>query len=454
MKGRFKAAHCTRQGSRQHNGGPARRPAPTDGASSWLQAGRLPSSLNRRYDELFILLFHVALRMHYDLLLPRRILFGWGRRCELPQAVKSIGKRALLVTGSRTLESNGTIATFVDSLKEAGIAVEQIAAQSREPEVADVDAAARSLRTLPVRDGDFLLAVGGGSAIDLGKAVAAMAVNRAGEGVRDYLEGVGRGLTLTVPPLPIVAVPTTAGTGSEATKNAVISSCDPPFKKSLRSEALLPQLVVVDPELTVSAPPSVTAQSGMDALTQLIESFLSRRAKPVPRALCRQGIPLALNSLVEAVEQPASRTARENMAHAAFLSGVALANSGLGMAHGVAAALGVHCRVPHGLACAVMLPAALETNRRVSLPLIAEIGRTALEGRRTSELDDEQAAESAVATIADIGRRIGIPGRLSEIGVTAERIPDLVRSSRGNSMNGNPRELSDDELAAILEGLL
>jgi len=428
--------------------------------------------------------------MHYELLLPRRILFGWGRRSELPRAAAVIGRRALLVPGSRTLEANGSIAALVDSLQEEGIAVEQIATQSREPEVADVDRTANLVRKLPLRDGDFLLAVGGGSAIDLAKAVAAMAVNRAGESVRDYLEGVGRGLTLTEPPLPIVAVPTTAGTGSEATKNAVISSCDPPFKKSLRSDALLPRLVVVDPELTVSTPRSVTAQSGMDALTQLIESFISRRAKPVPQALCRQGIPLALNSLVEAVEQPASRTARENMAHAALLSGIALANSGLGMAHGVAAALGVHCRVPHGLACAVMLPAALETNRRVSLPLIAEISKTAFqgrhaahgsrirensavrfphsriltnsattpatasEGRPTSELDDEQAAELAVETIRDISRRIGIPERLSEIGVTAEHIPDLVRSSRGNSMSGNPREISDGELAAILEGLL
>jgi alcohol dehydrogenase class IV len=389
--------------------------------------------------------------MNYDLLLPRRILFGWGRRAELPQAAKSIGSRALLVTGSRTLEAKGTIAAIVASLNDADIAVEHIATQTREPEVADVDSAAKTLRRLPVRDGDFVLAVGGGSAMDLAKAVAAMATNRAGEGVRDFLEGVGKGLTLTEPPLPIVAVPTTAGTGSEATKNAVISSYDPPFKKSLRSDRLVPRLVLVDPELTVSAPRSVTAQSGMDALTQLIESFISRRAKPVPQALCRQGIPLALRSLVKAVEQPASRAARENMAHAALLSGISLANSGLGMAHGVAAALGVHCRVPHGLACAVMLPVALVTNRSVSLPLIAEIGRMFPDAHG---FDDEQAADFAITRVRDISRRIGIPTRLSEIGVTAEHIPDLVQSSRGNSMNGNPRELSDGELAAILEGLL
>jgi alcohol dehydrogenase class IV len=139
------------------------------------------------------------------------------------------------------------------------------------------------------------------------------------------------------------------------------------------------------------------------------------------------------------------------MMHAAMLSGMALANSGLGLAHGVAAALGVHCRVPHGLACAVMLPVALVTNRSVSLPLIAEIGRMFPDAHG---FDDEQAADFAITRVRDISRRIGIPTRLSEIGVTAEHIPDLVQSSRGNSMNGNPRELSDGELAAILEGLL
>ena len=389
--------------------------------------------------------------LQYDLLMPRRIVFGWGRRAELPELASRLGQRALLVTGSRTLEANGAIAGIVSSLRNANIAVEHVTSQTREPEVADVDTAAKSVRSLGIRTGDFLLAVGGGSAIDLAKALSAMATNRAGEGVRDYLEGVGSGLKIVNPPLPMIAVPTTAGTGSEATKNAVISSYDPPFKKSLRSERMVPELVLVDPELSVSVPRNVTAQSGMDALTQLIESFLSRRAKPIPQSLCRQGIPLALESLVEAVEHPESQTARTNMAHAALLSGIALANSGLGMAHGVAAALGVHCRVPHGLACAVLLPTALQVNRSVSLSRIAEIGRIA---SGDWSLSDDDAADAAIRTVREIGERVGIPQRLSDIGVMPEQIPDVVRSSRGNSMNGNPRELSDGELTAILEELL
>src|SRR5262249_50269566 len=153
----------------------------------------------------------------------------------------------------------------------------------------------------------------------------------------------------------------------EATKNAVISSIEPPFKKSLRSDLMVPRVVLVDPELSVSVPPAVTAQTGIDAITQLIESYISRRATPIPRAMAVQGLQLALPAIGEAFENGNSRPSREAMSHAALLSGMALANSGLGMAHGVAAALGVHCNVPHGLACAVMLPVALRVNREVAL---------------------------------------------------------------------------------------
>ncbi len=208
-------------------------------------------------------------------------------------------------------------------------------------------------------NGDFMLAIGGGAAIDLAKAAGAMAANDQSPTVKDYLENVGRDLKIVNPPLPVLAMPTTAGTGAEATKNAVISSYDPPFKKSLRDDRLMPRIALVDPELTVSVPANVTAASGMDAITQLFESYISRKARPIPQALAVQGLKIAIPAIVEAVEKPDSRTAREAMAHAALLSGMALANSGLGMAHGVAPALGIHCRVPHGVACALMLPVAL-----------------------------------------------------------------------------------------------
>ena len=324
------------------------------------------------------------------------------------------------MSGARRLKSGGILDELIAVLEAAGLSVVPLAEIHREPLVEDVDRAAATLQEQRAGDGDFVLAIGGGSAIDLGKAAAAMATNGDGASVRDFLEGVGRGLTIDRPPLPLLAMPTTGGTGSEATKNAVISAHDPSFKKSLRSDQMIPRVVLIDPELAVSVPPHVTAQTGMDAITQLIESYISRRARPIPQALAVQGLQLALPAIVEAVENGASRPAREAMAHAALLSGIALANSGLGMAHGVAAALGVLCNVPHGLACAVMLPVALRVNRDVAVAELAALGRATGEksevgGRKSENEDDAAAADEFIARIEGICRAVGVPERLSRI---------------------------------------
>jgi alcohol dehydrogenase class IV len=244
-----------------------------------------------------------------------------------------------------------------------------------------------------------------------------------------------------------VAVPTTAGTGSEATKNAVISCDRPACKKSLRSDLMVPKLVLVDPELTLSVPPAITAQTGLDAVTQLIESYISRRARPLPQSLARAILGPAMLALPVAVREPAHRGAREMMAHAALVSGMCLANSGLGLAHGVAAALGVHGHVPHGLACAVMLPVALRANRVVAEGRLVELARAI----GIDEPADAAAADAFLDRVDELCREVGIPRRLSELGLRREQIPDLVRDSRGNSMSGNPRELDDAELAELLE---
>ena len=392
--------------------------------------------------------------LRYEFLAPPKIIFGWGRRKEIGPLARGLGQRAFVVSGARSLKSSGVLDELVAAFTAAGVAVVSLAEIHREPLVEDVDRAAAELREQRAGEGDFVLAIGGGSAIDLGKAVAAMATNGDGASVRDFLEGVGRGLTIDRPPLPVLAMPTTGGTGSEATKNAVISAHDPSFKKSLRSDQMIPRVVLVDPELAVSVPAIVTAQTGMDAITQLIESYISRRARPIPQALAVQGLQLALPAIVEAVENGASRPAREAMAHAALLSGIALANSGLGMAHGVASALGVLCNVPHGLACAVMLPAALRVNRGVAVAELAELGRATEPrseiGGRKSDIGDDAAADAFIARIEGICRAVGIPERLGALNVRAEQIPELVRQSRGNSMSGNPRELSDGELTEIL----
>ncbi len=387
----------------------------------------------------------------YDFFAPQQIVFGWGRRRDLGTLARRWGRRALIVEGSRTLAASGAMAEIAALLRSAGIESVTLAAISHEPQVADVDASVRRLRELGAGPGDLLLAVGGGSAIDLAKAASALATNRESDTVKDYLEGVGRGLKICQPPLPLVAMPTTGGTGTEATKNAVISSYDPPFKKSLRSELMVPKLVLIDPELSIGVPPQTTAWTGMDAITQLIESYVSRFASPIPQALAAEGLRRALPALAEAVRDGASRPARESMAHAALLSGMALANSGLGLAHGVAAALGVTARVPHGLACAVMLPVALRVNYEISRGGLAELARLTLAG---SWSDDARAARAFIDRIERLAEEVGVPKRLSQLGVRRDQIGELVAGSRGNSMNGNPRQLDDEQLTRLLEELL
>ena len=227
--------------------------------------------------------------LRYDFVSPQQIVFGWGRRRELAQLASRLGRRAFVVCGSRTLESAGLLGEIGELLASGGVEAIRLETLTHEPEVDDVDRTSAELRKAGAAQGDFVLAVGGGAAIDLAKAVAAMATNTESPTIKDYLEGVGKGFKLVADPLPVLAMPTTAGTGCEATKNAVISCYDPAFKKSIRDERIVPRIALIDPELTVSAPPSVTAASGMDAITQLFESYISRKAQPIPRALAAEG---------------------------------------------------------------------------------------------------------------------------------------------------------------------
>lgn len=388
----------------------------------------------------------------YDFLAPERIVFGWGRRREVGTLAKTLGRRALVICGSRTLADGGLLDEITAAVRAEGLEVLAPEMISREPEVEDVDRTAARFRERGISADDFILAVGGGAAIDLAKAVAAMLTNDQSPTVRDYLEGVGRGLAIQRQPLAVLAIPTTAGTGCEATKNAVISSYAPPFKKSLRDRRLVPRIALVDPELTVTTPPPVTAASGMDAITQLFESYLTRNPQPIPQALAMQGLKLAIPAIAEAVENGASRHARERMSHAALLSGMALANSGLGFAHGVAPALGVHCRVPHGVACALMLPAALRVNREVRQADLARMAHLLFSKPRT--IPPAEAVDALVAEVEKLCDRVGVPRRLSQVGVSHDQIPAIVKSSRGSSMSKNPRDVSDKELTRILEELL
>ena len=379
----------------------------------------------------------------FDLALPQRVVFGWGRRSEIGSLAKTLGNTAICVCGSRSLQRLGVMASLHDSLRANGVSVVDTITVSREPTVEDVDDAVKRLQNVGKQA--FIIVVGGGAAMDLAKAVAGMIPQPQFETVKDYLEEVGRGLTMNMTPLPILAVPTTSGTGSEATKNAVIGSFDPPFKKSLRDERLIPKIVLLDPELTTFCPAKITAESGMDAITQLFESYVSRKTQPFTQALCEQGLVLAWRSLAEAVADPVSQTARENMAYAAFLSGVCLANAGLGMAHGIAPALGTIGHVTHGAACALLLPLTLRCNAKVCQTEYARLARLLLPAEKQSN-SDEILVERLIEDTENLCVRIGVPRRFSDVGITESDISKIAANSFGSSMKSNPRTFTVEEL--------
>ena len=391
----------------------------------------------------------------YDLVVPPSIRFGPGRASEIAAVAAGLGRTAWLVGGRRSLVESGLLATLERGLADAGLAARLVATAAGEPTVDQVAAAVAGLPRESRADA-VVIAVGGGAALDLAKAVAALATNVPPDtfdfdaAVVDRLEGVGRGLAIDVPPLPVVAVPTTAGTGAEATRNAVISCPRRGFKKSMRSPLMVPRAAIVDPLLTLSCDRGTTAASGLDAITQLVESFVCRFARPVPRALAIEALPRALAALPTAVEQPQDVSARAAMAHAALLSGIALANSGLGMAHGVAAALGVECGTPHGLACAALLPVAVRVNLAAAEQDFAMLERAV--AADASPVDREAAAAFA-ARIEALCDRVAVTRRLRDLGLARDRLRWLAENSGGTSMRGNPVELDPARLLPILEAV-
>jgi len=391
--------------------------------------------------------------LRYDFLAPSEVHFGSGRFAELGEVAARFGREAWLVTGSRSLEACGGAAAVSDALEAAGLEVVTVGTTRGEPTVSDV---ADIVRRLPSAAGrsPVVVAIGGGATIDLAKAVAALATNLAApqacddDAVRDHLEGVGRGLPIARPPLPLVAVPTTAGTGAEATRNAVISCPRQRFKKSMRSPLLVPRAVVVDPAVTVSCPRDVTAASGLDAITQLVESFVCRFRAPVPRALVLDALPRAVAALPRVLAEPGDLEARAAMSHAALLSGMALTNSGLGMAHGVAAALGIECGTPHGAACAVMLPIAVAVNRPACAADFALLEQSI---DPDAPPDPQAAADAFTRRIDDLCVAAGTPRRLADVGLDRDRLAWLAENSGGASMRGNPVPLDPPTLLPILE---
>jgi alcohol dehydrogenase len=383
-----------------------------------------------------------------------RVTFGAGTFARVPGIVAGHGSRVLLVTGGRSFADGGRRAALLAGLESAGVVVAGEAGITGEPSPAAVDALVAAHRGAAV---DVVLGVGGGSAIDTAKAVAGLLAVDAP--VTDFLEGLPGARPWPGPAVPLVAVPTTAGTGSEATRNAVITERGPAgFKRSFRDERLVAADAVVDPDLLHGLGQEQIAANGMDALTQLLEAYVSIHAAAITDALALAGLAAARDGLVAWHADPAgpgAPAARSRMAYAALLSGICLAHAGLGAVHGLASPLGAQFPVPHGAACGATLAPATEANvfaLRVRDPEAPALARYAVLGRllaRRPGADDSAAIDALVDTLRDWTERLGVPG-LASWGVGAADIPALVADARGSSMRTNPVVLSDEELAAVL----
>lgn len=388
--------------------------------------------------------------MHFNLARLPRIEFGRGSIAHLPARMGGFGPKALIVTGARSFTESSRWPALKNTLADKGIAWELVHVPG-EPSPELVDEAVARHRHSGIR---CVVGIGGGSALDAAKAIAGLL--KPGNSVMDHLEGVGPELPYQGPATPFIAIPTTAGTGSEATKNAVLSMHgEKGFKKSFRDEKLMAEWAIIDPDLLTGCPPHVLAANGMDAFTQLLESYVSSKANPFTDALATSGMERARDALLpwyEGVGDPAEHQA--GMAYAALLSGITLAHVGLGSVHGLASPLGAFFPIPHGVVCGTLVAEATRVNiealkerapKNRALVKYAEAGRLLVQ----RELPDDEALLALVGTMSDWTRRLRLP-LLGEYGITEADLPRIVANSRGSSMQTNPIVLSDREIAGIL----
>jgi alcohol dehydrogenase class IV len=380
--------------------------------------------------------------MRFEFATAARILFGAGMVREVAPAAKEMGKRALFVTGRSPERS----ALLVTQLKAAGIARASFAADG-EPTLAVIRQGVQRARE---EQCDMVISLGGGSAIDAGKAIAALLAN--GGELMDYLEVIGRAKPLSLPSAPFIAIPTTSGTGAEVTRNAVLASSEHQVKVSLRSPRMLPRLAVVDPELTLDLPQAVTASTGLDALTQLIEPYVSIRANPMTDGFCTEGMRRVSRSLRPAYHHGGDAEARMDMSLASLLGGLALANAGLGVVHGFAAPVGGMFPAPHGAVCAALLPHGMDVNiraLRARAPQSESLRRYEAVARILTGKPGA-VAEEGTEWVSQLCGECGIPP-LSAYGIHEPDVPVLVpMASQASSMKANPIALTTDELREVL----
>jgi len=384
-----------------------------------------------------------------------RIEFGSGAFAKVPGLCAALGRRVLVVTGGHSLEAAGHWQRLVEGLAQAKLSWERLKVAG-EPSPQLVDEAVAAFRDASI---DVVLGIGGGSVLDAAKAIAGLL--KPGNSVLDHLEGVGPEKPYVGPATPFIAVPTTAGTGSEATKNAVLSvRGEQGYKKSFRDEKLVAEYAVVDPDLLASCPPELIAANGMDALTQLLESFVSTRANAFTDALAVSGLTAARDGLLQWYEGgPRAAEGRAKMAYAALISGITLAQAGLGSVHGLASPLGAFFPIPHGVVCGILVAEATRANidimeeRDPDNPALIKYAQAGRLFRNKTHLEPVGARVFLVHRLTELTRALNLP-RLSAYGVGEADIPRIVAHCRGSSMKTNPVVLTDGEVAQILHRCL
>ncbi|NLX23174.1 MAG: iron-containing alcohol dehydrogenase [Phycisphaerae bacterium] len=385
--------------------------------------------------------------MHFEFATAGRIIFGEGTLREVGPAARALvpdtaGGPVLVVTG-RSSRAGTALLNMLDS---AGLSAVTFAVAG-EPTIPLVRKGTRFARE---HGCNLVIGLGGGSAVDTAKAIAALLTNEGD--VLDYLEVIGRSLPLRQPPVPCIAIPTTAGTGAEVTRNAVLGSPEHQVKVSLRHPLMLPRIAIVDPELTYDLPAEVTASTGLDALTQLLEAYVSGRANPLTDAICREGLQRAARSLVRACQEGRDAAARRDMALASLFGGLALANAGLGAAHGFAGPIGGMFDAPHGAVCAALLPHVMAVNVRALGQRVPEHAARQRYDEVAGLLTGKPAAtaEQGIQWVGEVCRTLHIPG-LRCYGVQAKDLPTLVeKGAAASSMKANPIVLAEEELHEIL----
>lgn len=381
--------------------------------------------------------------MKFEFTTANQIIFGQGTIKEVAPLALKYGSNPLVITGKSLERAEHLLSKF----KKRNIRP-SIYSISSEPTTTIVRECIQISRE---KNCDVIIAIGGGSTIDTGKAVAALMTNEGD--LFDYLEVIGLGKQLKNPSAPYIAIPTTAGTGAEVTRNAVISSPEHKVKVSLRSHFLLPEIAVVDPLLTHSMPPTITAYTGLDALTQVIEPYVSNKTNPLTDSLCREGIKRISHSLLRAYKDGSDSTSREDMCIGSLFGGLALANSKLGAVHGFAGPMGGMTHAPHGAICGILLPhvikaniSALQSREPDSLAILRyeEIARIMTGNPKATSMD-------CVNWLNELYGNLKIP-KLSEVGLKEDQISELVeKSKKTSSMKGNPIQLTDEELIDIMK---